>query len=74
METYSIWSDFISRIEYDSIREDLYVYFTDETYGVYRQVPKNIVDMFATTDYPKNFYRSYLENKFHEIILPQTEK
>lgn len=72
MKTYSIGSEKISYIKYDEVRQDLYIYFSDDTYGVYRLVPKTKVELFLDVPNSDGFYTNNFKNKFHEIILPCT--
>lgn len=71
MKMFSILSDLISGIEYDSNHKLLTIYFTNNTEGYYFDVPDYKVNLFIESPFPDSFYSTNFKNNYHEIIINQ---
>lgn len=71
MKIYSLYGNLVSSIEYEKHKKELTIYFNNNTYGVYFDVPEHVVQLFLESPNQDSFYSANFSNRYHEIILEE---
>lgn len=73
MNFFSIQSETISHIEYDSHKKDLIVYFCNHTEEHFRLVPESTISSWVNSPHPDSFYSASIKGRYPSVRI-QTEK